>query len=234
VLEEGGLQNGELAQSEAGVLRRLCDEVEMEMEAAGRRLEEAPPFPPPRPWPGSHFPALPLLRGLPAYAVLPQKTSAKDLCNKTAGSHPNLCAGLLVFSCPHCVIIGYEPMRGGESPAAVFRVLLQRFPAPPALVCYDNACKAYDYMANREPAWFRKTQWIVDCFHSRNHRSCSRDFLATTHTNPDISRLNTSGPEQINAQLGRLSRSLAYTKPALFHRTLRAFIALLNRSRRQS
>ena len=39
----------------------------------------------------------------------------------------------------------------------------------PELVIYDNACRLHEYCLNRDPAFFKKTKFVVDKFHWKNH-----------------------------------------------------------------
>ena len=79
-------------------------------------------------------------------------------------------------------------MRTVESPNIPFTVLFTRFIEGNHLVCrfktthvqisfivapevviYDNGCNLHNYILNREPHFFRKTQFLIDRFHWPNH-----------------------------------------------------------------
>ena len=39
----------------------------------------------------------------------------------------------------------------------------------PSVVIYDNACSLHEYALNRDPWFFKDTQFLVDRFHLTNH-----------------------------------------------------------------
>ena len=75
-------------------------------------------------------------------------------------------------------------MRFHESPAIPFTILYEHFlegqpivhraimlyyNLAPEVIIYDNSCNLHNYCLNREPDFFRNSQFLVDRFHWRNH-----------------------------------------------------------------
>ena len=67
---------------------------------------------------------------------------------------------------------------------------------------YDNACNAQQYCVNREPWFFRYTQWYVDKFHWFNHTGCSGGFDLRRY--PLLACVNSSVAEQYHSSLDRI------------------------------
>lgn len=44
------------------------------------------------------------------------------------------------------------------------------FFSAPSVIIYDNACNLHSYCMNRDPIFFKKTRFLVDRLHWRNHR----------------------------------------------------------------
>jgi hypothetical protein len=120
--------------------------------------------------------------------------------------------GICKFSCVHGVVLGLHFMKEPESPSDVFTLLLTRFPREslPSLVFYDNGCKLYEYILNREP-WMLKTMRIfVDTFHYGAWRQvpihkCPCSFSGKAH--PVALQFNSQYEEHGNAFVSIHKRS---------------------------
>lgn len=50
-----------------------------------------------------------------------------------------------------------------------FSVMKTWFAKAPRLVVYDFACALEEYCLNRDPIYFKDTQFVIDRFHWKNH-----------------------------------------------------------------
>jgi hypothetical protein len=82
--------------------------------------------------------------------------------------------GIFKVSCPHGVVYGFHFMKDAESPSDMFTLLLTRFPRDklPSMVYYDNGCKLYEYILNREPWMLQTLRVVVDAFHYGAFQAC--------------------------------------------------------------
>lgn len=131
-------------------------------------------------------------------------------CHKKTRGHYSLSPGLFILLCSHGVCYGYSIMKTAESPNIAFTVLRTRFKKAPERVIYDNACHLLSYCLNRDPAFFKDTQFLVDRFHWRNHTGCSVGHNASDYGH--MQNVNTQAAEQCNAHLKKLRPLLAYMK----------------------
>ena len=109
----------------------------------------------------SYFPSLPQLHGNAVYQIDKSRLStANDVCNKRSSKHPALTPGIFTIYCPHAICYGFEVLKECESPRHPFQIFKTRFPKPPKIVVYDNACGLHQYCLNREPIFFQKTSFF--------------------------------------------------------------------------
>ena len=85
-------------------------------------------------------------------------------------------------------------MKDAESPRTLFEAIYVHWPEPPEVVVYDNSCHAMTYALNREPAWFKPVQWVIDATHFPGHTGCAYAF--DIKRQPRLSRLNSQICEQ--------------------------------------
>lgn len=85
-------------------------------------------------------------------------------------------------------------MKDAESPRTLFEAIYVHWPEPPEVVVYDNSCHAMTYALNREPAWFKHVQWVIDATHFPGHTGCAYAF--DIKRQPCLSRLNSQICEQ--------------------------------------
>ena len=78
---------------------------------------------------------------------------------------------------------------------------------------YDNSCKLYQYVLNRQPSHFQNTNFFVDRFHWRGHVGCSGGYFLDKYTTSDIATINSQVNEQTNAGLQQIKGQIAYMKP---------------------
>jgi hypothetical protein len=115
---------------------------------------------------GYYYPGLPVVRSLPRYG--PEGTGGfrEHVCPKYPYFHRERTPGVLACFCLDCQnIVGFNAMHEFESPRSVFEVLWTRWPTPPAVVIYDNACNLSIYCHMRESWYFRDTKFIIDRLH---------------------------------------------------------------------
>ncbi|XP_046861912.1 uncharacterized protein LOC124455266 [Xenia sp. Carnegie-2017] len=125
------------------------------------------------------FPSLPSLVERGHYVLDTKRAGHLDDCAKGVRSkkkHGSLIPGIFLILCPHGICYGFQVMPDHESPNVPFTILRTRFSEAPELVIYDNACKLHEYCLNRDPAFFKKSKFIVDKFHWRNHSGCSEGY----------------------------------------------------------
>lgn len=68
-------------------------------------------------------------------------------------------------------------MRGYNKSAALLykeiflitKQIVNFFFLAPRLIVYDNACNLHSYALNRDPVFFKNTQFLVDRLHWRDH-----------------------------------------------------------------
>lgn len=103
-------------------------------------------------------------------------------CKKDAYTRRQLSPGLFVMWCLCCGnCIGFHMMRDSESPRTLFEVLYTRFPVAPRLVVYDNGCNAHAFALNREPVFFKNTQFMIDALHFKCHTGCCSAYDIKHH-----------------------------------------------------
>jgi hypothetical protein len=121
-------------------------------------------------------------------------------CNKFAQFHGVAGPGTLFVLCADCNgLCGFELLEHAESERTVFELLLTRWPEPPALVIYDNACNVHRFAMGREPNYFKFVKFILDKFHVAGHVKCSCAYDPFKHE-IIVKPMNTSGCEQLNSR----------------------------------
>ncbi|XP_074650783.1 uncharacterized protein LOC141905706 [Tubulanus polymorphus] len=153
----------------------------------------------------SFFPSLPKHHSDAAYVMDDKKDNdmcRDDACNKMSKRHRVLTPGIFTVFCPHGICYGFQAMESHESPRFPFSIFKTRFPRPPSMIVYDNACKLHQYALNREPEFFKNTIFCVDRMHWVNHTGCCAGYKLDTYcSNVDLSNINS----QVNEQFGTYS-----------------------------
>jgi hypothetical protein len=165
----------------------------------------------------------PLLYTRPRYAGLEEEngrstdssvyTKCDSSLNKAAApSQRTFNPGIFKVTCLHGVVYGFHFMREHESPSDLFTLLLTRWPRGrlPALVWYDNMCKAYEYIIKREPWMLKFIRAFVDSFHYGSKlrlalHKCPQCFNPHTHSIAVL--FNSQYEEHGNAFLSLFKRS---------------------------
>lgn len=89
---------------------------------------------------------------------------------------------------------------------------------------YDNGCNHAHYCLNREPAFFRHMQQLIDAMHYRGHTNCPTSFDITRVSKERREPLrNSQLAEQQNSKLGYIVTQASYPLPSE-----RADVCLLN------
>ena len=175
------------------------------------------------------FPCLPEVHIPAKYeADETRQTKETDSCRKLSYGHPTLSPGIFTVYCQHGVCYGFEVMARCESPKIPFQIFTTRFPHPPRVIVYDNACKLHQYCLNREPQHFQNTLFLVDRFHWKGHTGCSSGYNLDMYRGQQLRALNSQINEQANADLQKIRGQLAYMTAANFHFHISLFIGIKN------
>lgn len=174
---------------------------------------------------GSYFPGFPIVRRLKHVQINPNMAR---VCHKEQVMDAGCMPGVLLFYCvDHQCCIGFVVLDGGESPRVVYEVIMSRFKTLPQNVIYDNGCNLSQYILNRTPWIFRRTQVFVDAFHYHSHNNCASCF--STDQSPMLSeKWNTSLFEQRNARLTKLKETAPLMRSRVFMALLRVAVAKAN------
>ena len=99
------------------------------------------------------------------------------MLSKTSAT-PNQRDSLQLFTCVGCQrVVHFSMMADAESPQTFFSICRTRLPRDiEKNVSYDNACNAFDYIANREPEDLAKLNLYIDALHRKGHTNCLDDF----------------------------------------------------------
>jgi hypothetical protein len=154
-----------------------------------------------------------------------------DGCNKHFADYPErgLTGGCQVLCCTHQFFYGFHFFDTFEGRNDMFSAmytrysqcicilhaklaltLCLRFPVAPEVVIHDFACSLADYCLSREPMYFKNTLFVVDKFHSRNHKACTQSSKMETYmADPMVSELNSNAAEHLNSGLRHLRTSMS-------------------------
>lgn len=180
---------------------------------------------------GIYFPHFPITRKVKNVVMC---KADREKCYKETVNDAKCMPGVLLFYCvEHEVCIGFVVLSNPESPKIAYEILATRFPVLPEIIIYDNGCNLSEYILNRTPYLFRRTQILVDAFHFHSHISCASTF--STETNYKISQhLNTSLFEQRNSRLAKLKMTAPLMRIRVFMAFLRFAVANLNYKRKHN
>jgi hypothetical protein len=169
------------------------------------------------------YPNWPLLYTRPRYEGLEQEDgrskdkSAYTKCDggqkKESPGQRKFNPGIFKVTCVHGVVYGFHFMKEPESPSDLFTMLLTRWPRGrllPALLWYDNMCKAYEYIIKREPWMLKFMRALVDSFHYGSAlrialHKCPQCFNTQAHMVAEL--FNSQYEEHGNAFLSVFRRS---------------------------
>jgi hypothetical protein len=174
---------------------------------------------------GVYFPNFPIKRKIKKVNITRQE---KLRCHKLHSNDSGCAPGVVLFYCvEHEVCIGYVVLTNVESPNVPFEILATRFDKMPEIVIYDNGCNLNEYILNRTPYLFRRTQILVDGFHFHSHTNCASTF-STSENMYLSSNLNTSLFEQKNARLAKLKNTAPLMRSRVFMSLLGVAVSHLN------
>jgi hypothetical protein len=174
---------------------------------------------------GIYFPNFPICRKIKKVKITRQ---ANLHCQKNHSNDSGCAPGVVLFYCvEHEVCIGYVVLSNVESPNVPFEILATRFKKMPEIVIYDNGCNLNEYILNRTPYLFRRTQILVDGFHFHSHTNCAPTF-STSENSYLSTNLNTSLFEQKNARLAKLKNTAPLMRSRVFMSLLRFAVSHLN------
>jgi hypothetical protein len=125
-------------------------------------------------------------------------------------------AGLFIACCPHTINYGRSVMFAPEGRKDLFKVLYERLPQAvldSLTVIYDFACQAGEYCISREPKMFCLTKFLIDRFHSNNHKCASFWKL---HSYPGFADLVSTASESFNAFIQWFHSQCAYMRQDTF------------------
>ncbi|XP_046849613.1 uncharacterized protein LOC124443127 isoform X1 [Xenia sp. Carnegie-2017] len=134
-----------------------------------------------------YLPCLPELVQRGNYVVDNRKTQQGDCAKVTRPKkkHGTLIPGIFCILCPH----GIYMMNSANENLFYY--------CTPELVIYDNACRLHEYCLNRDPAFFKKTKFVVDKFHWKNHSGCCEGYNMKLY--PTLNMYNSQAAEQCNS-----------------------------------
>ena len=158
-------------------------------------------------------------------------SSSRYCCNKFYSKHGVGTPGTLFGLCLDCNgFVGMKFLKFAESERTIFELLLTRWPTPPKVVVYDNACNAHYFCLSREPDYFKFTQFIIDQLHASGHKACSCAYDPTRHE--IVINKNTQQCEQLNSKFTRKQSQLYKMGQvtALWHLRLFALLTVMEKT----
>ncbi|EJD44837.1 hypothetical protein AURDEDRAFT_64864, partial [Auricularia subglabra TFB-10046 SS5] len=122
----------------------------------------------------------------------------------------------------------------GEGRNDVFSALYTRWETAPEVVIYDFACALGPYCMQREPKFFAGTRFLIDGFHAKGHKRCSKACFISTYKkkDPELAAVNSSAAECGNGGLLKIRRPLSYMSQRHAIVYSYTFLAMWNRERR--
>ncbi|KAI6659973.1 hypothetical protein LOD99_14314 [Oopsacas minuta] len=101
------------------------------------------------------------------------------------------------------------------------------FREQPKVIIYDNACNLHKTCMKRDPKVFRNTTFLIDRFHSTNHK-CNPSYSLRSIQTDEMKKLNSQICEQLFSSLRRIATQIAYMRIDNVFFTTRYFLACLN------
>uniref|UniRef100_A0A8H8CF18 HMG domain-containing protein n=1 Tax=Psilocybe cubensis TaxID=181762 RepID=A0A8H8CF18_PSICU len=188
---------------------------------------------------GCHY-AMAQIRERPKYPNLPYEAGNdlvganedEDTCHKyySTYSKKRLTGGIMCVWCTHSVCYGFHCIRAAEGRNDVFSAIYTRWKQAPEVIVYDFACALQPYCMSREPDFFKNTRFVIDIFHSSEHKCGEACFLATyCQENPDLLRLNSSAAECGNSGISKIRKGVSYMTQDRAVMYMKVFFSLWNR-----
>ncbi|KAJ6625542.1 hypothetical protein B0H10DRAFT_2161782 [Mycena sp. CBHHK59/15] len=134
------------------------------------------------------------------------------------------------------ICYGFHCIPKGEGRNDVFSALITRWVKAPKRVIYDFACTLGPYCMIREPAFFARTQFLIDDFHASGHTKCSPAAFLKTYcaVDPRLGYINSSAGECGNSRISRVRKSVSYMSQDRAIIYTKVFLSIWNRQRIRS
>ncbi|MCW3101177.1 MAG: hypothetical protein JWL77_6795 [Chthonomonadaceae bacterium] len=155
-------------------------------------------------------------------------------CSKSFPAYKEITGGAMILWCRHRIALGFHIIPKSEGRNDVFSAMLTHWSEAPRVVCYDFACDLMQYSTAREPLYFKKTLFLVDRLHMKNHTACSECFaMKSFHESgaKEYFNFNDSAAETGNALLKKIRTSCLFMSPGRFMDYVRLFLEVQNRRR---
>lgn len=159
-----------------------------------------------------------------------------DICQKfySTYSKKRLTGGIMCVWCTHSVCYGFHCIPSAEGRNDVFSAIYTRWAKAPRIVVYDFACALQPYCMTREPEFFKNTRFLIDIFHSSEHKCSEACFLATyCDQNPDLLAINSSAGECGNSGIAKIRKAVSYMAQDRAAMYIRVYLAIWNRQQIQ-
>ncbi|KDR72062.1 hypothetical protein GALMADRAFT_143401 [Galerina marginata CBS 339.88] len=172
---------------------------------------------------GAYY-GMPQIRERPSYPGIPYENASDqggkdsiepDVCHKyySEYSKKRLTGGLMCVWCSHSVCYGFHCIPAAEGRNDVFSAIYTRWEKAPRVIIYDFACALQPYCMSREAEFFRDTLFLIDHFHSEEHKCSQACFLAPyCNENPELGRANSSAAECGNSGLKKIRKSIGFMR----------------------
>lgn len=183
--------------------------------------------------PLSHFPNFPLCR--PSLRVDHNDLSRGKWCTKRVQKSKNTTPGMFALFCPHGICLGYEAMSEYEGPLTAADILYRRFPTPPGIVIYDNACALSRVCVKNAPAHFGNVKYLIDRLHWCGHTACHTGYYMGMYDNWTVlggtlklSQINSQVCEQANSKMELIRSQTKSMNQETYMSFTKLFLALYN------
>ncbi|KAI6659495.1 hypothetical protein LOD99_10743 [Oopsacas minuta] len=173
----------------------------------------------------NYFPAFTTSYMLPVYENL--EVESAEPCLKKFPTHKRFSPGIVAITCKHRICYGFQILRQHESTVVIYNLLMTIFREQPKVIIYDNACNLHKTCMKRDPKVFRKTTFLIDRFHSTNHK-CNPSYSSRSIQTDEMKKLNSQICEQLFPSLTRIATQIAYMRIDNVFFTTRCFLACLN------
>ena len=165
-----------------------------------------------------------------------KKRKEAEECTKLTKSSGHFTAGMFTMLCPHGITLGFHAMDEYESVETAFRVLYERFPTPPGIVIYDNACNLSVFCQKREPLYFSGTRFFIDRTHWKGHVGCHAGYCMDAYPKSmpvmggtaTLGKVNSQVCEQTNSKLQFIKTSASFMNEENYMAYVTTFFALNN------
>lgn len=98
-------------------------------------------------------------------------------CQKAKPFTKKLTPGLNLYWCTIChKAKGFQIMVDAESPRTCFNYFVTRCLTAPKLFVRDDGCHDQAFCLNREPVFYKDTEFAIDQPHKKGHVSCAKAY----------------------------------------------------------